>query len=114
MIFFRPHLDRIGDYTALLYPESLNCKNLRGGNMIIGSFELDASNLKTHTLLIFRTDLIHEVTEILEGTRYVMKISLFKEESLEAMNEIEKEITPVKSTEPNTHHFLKKNDEKIL
>lgn len=56
--------------------------------------------------------MIHEVTEILDGTRYVMKIPLFKEESIEAMNHIAAESDPLRTENVNIHKFLKDQDEK--
>lgn len=106
--FFKPHTDRIGEYTAILYPKSYDSEKIKGGKMIIGSFKLSPDEIEDHTILIFKTDLLHEVTEILESTRYVMKISLFKSETFEIMMDMDKEI----NKKENIHDLLKSEGRK--
>uniref|UniRef100_A0A6C0ACY2 Prolyl 4-hydroxylase alpha subunit Fe(2+) 2OG dioxygenase domain-containing protein n=1 Tax=viral metagenome TaxID=1070528 RepID=A0A6C0ACY2_9ZZZZ len=106
--FFKPHTDRIGEYTAILYPKFYGSEKIKGGKIIIGSFELSPDEIEDHTILIFKTDLLHEVTEILEGNRYTMKISLFKVETFEIMMNMDKKIN---NTE-NIHDLFKSEGRK--
>lgn len=114
---FRPHTDRIGEYTAILYPKSFFNDKIKGGKIIIGDFELLPSEIENHTLLIFKTDLVHEVTEILEGTRYVMKIPLFKAETFSIMDSISENKESqdlnalMKSEDKKRHYEIRNSDE---
>ena len=77
--FFKPHTDRLGEFTAILFPQLPN-DSFTGGDLIISnSVTISSNNLNSHRIVIFDTHAMHEVTPILTGVRYAFKTSLFKE-----------------------------------
>lgn len=77
--FFLKHNDKIGLYTALLFPfcqENLNCQ---GGELVFENGIFESQKIKFHTLVIFPVNAFHEVKKISSGKRYVFKTSLICE-----------------------------------
>ena len=88
--FFSKHVDKIGLYTVLLFPKDV--QNLKGGELCIENEQtFKPGELLKHTILIFPVDCPHEVKEIIEGERYVIKTSLIPNGNFE-VKDVEKEI----------------------
>ena len=86
--FFKNHIDKLGAYTALLFPP--NNFDLKGGDLIFNMNTLQEIIIKPesftkYTLVIFPISMYHEVTPVENGTRYVFKKALF--DSREKSNE---------------------------
>lgn len=87
--FTSKHIDRIGDFTCLIFPKN---QKFTGGELIlyeegkpkkITKFNPENSNFVT--MVIFPTGLMHEVLPVTSGVRYVYKISLSMKNKSECM-----------------------------
>lgn len=78
--FASKHVDKMGEYTALLFPKEINST---GGELILydtskpnGKIVFKPYNLEHDTLVIFPAGMEHEVLPVTSGERYVFKIGL--------------------------------------
>lgn len=72
------HVDRMGEYTCLIFPHGYEST---GGELIIYDdgkeiVNFKPYNLKSTTMVIFPSSMIHEVLPVTSGKRYVLKMSL--------------------------------------
>ena len=91
--FFKKHTDRIQNnddsefihtHTLLLFPQ--NTQKLKGGDLILydendNSEIISPSTFTDWTFVLFRRDIIHQVTQIISGTRYVFKAAIYSTET---------------------------------
>lgn len=78
--FTGEHIDRLGDFTCLFFPKG---QDFGGGELIFhdervsgGITCFEPENLKKDVMVIFQTNMMHEVFTVTSGKRYVFKIGL--------------------------------------
>lgn len=74
--FFKNHINKLGKYTALLFPP--NNFNLKGGDLIFNIRTPQEKIIKTelftkYTLVLFPINICYEITPVENGIRYVFK-----------------------------------------
>ena len=78
--FASKHIDRMGEYTCLLFPKG---SNSTGGELILyfnpsknEIITFKPYSIESDTLIIFPTNMEHEVLPVTSGERYVFKLGL--------------------------------------
>lgn len=79
--FASKHIDRMGDYTCLIFPSN---NEFKGGELILHSYYnkkiiFNSCNINFDIMVIFPTKLEHEVLPVVLGERYVFKFGLIND-----------------------------------
>lgn len=91
LCFSIKHVDRMGAYTCLIFPHGYEST---GGELIIYDdgkeiVNFKPYNLKSTTMVIFPSNMVHEVLPVTSGKRYVLKMSLTKDkDDMRKMNNL--------------------------
>lgn len=80
--FVKKHIDRMGEYTCLIFPSGYNST---GGELIIYKdgkeiVNFKPYNIKYDNMIIFPAHMEHEVLKVTSGERYVFKVGLATEQ----------------------------------
>lgn len=88
--FTSRHMDKQGDFTCLYFYRG---QEFTGGDLVLydwyepgGKIIFNASSLTKGTLVIFPTNMLHEVLPVTSGVRYCFKMSLKKNENSNEAN----------------------------